>query len=71
MPITYWLELIRRSLLGDIARGFPTLSGLSNGQLLGILVGLSVLFGLVAAVTFRLCDRQAREKGLIDRTTDY
>ncbi len=71
MPITYWLELIRRSLLGDLARGFPTLSGLSNGQLLGILAGLSVLFGLLAAVTYRLCDRQAREKGLIDQTTNY
>ncbi len=71
MPITYWLELIRRSLLGDLARGFPTLSGFSNGQLLGILTGLSVLFGLLAAVTYRLCDRQAREKGLIDQTTNY
>ncbi|MGB9777516.1 MAG: ABC transporter permease [Anaerolineae bacterium] len=71
MPITYWLELIRRSLLGELARGFPTLSGLSNGQLLGILVGLSVLFGLLAAVTYRRCDRQAREKGLIDQTTNY
>ncbi|MGQ9467392.1 MAG: ABC transporter permease [Anaerolineae bacterium] len=71
MPITYWLELIRRSLLGDLARGFPTLSSFSNGQLLGILAGLSVLFGLLAAVTYRLCDRQAREKGLIDQTTNY
>jgi ABC-2 type transport system permease protein len=71
MPITYWLELLRRSLLGDLARGFPTLSGFSNGQLLGILAGLSVLFGLLAAVTYRLCDHQAREKGLIDQTTNY
>lgn len=71
MPITYWLELIRRSLLGDIASGFPTLSSFTNAQLLGILAGLSVLFGLMAAVAFRFCDRQAREKGLIDRTTNY
>lgn len=71
MPITYWLELIRRSLLGDIARGFPTLSSFSNGQLLGILAGLSVLFGLLAVVAFRLCDWRAREKGLIDQTTNY
>lgn len=71
MPITYWLELIRRSLLGNLARGFPTLSSFSNGQLLGILAGLSLLFGLLAVVIYRLCDRQAREKGLIDQTTNY
>ncbi len=71
MPITYWLELIRRALLGDIAGGFPTLSGFTNGQLLGILAGLSILFELMAAVTFRLCDHRAREKGLIDQTTNY
>ncbi|MCS7178399.1 MAG: ABC transporter permease [Anaerolineae bacterium] len=71
MPITYWLELIRRSLLGDAARAFPTLAGFSNGQLLGILTGLSVLFALVAAVVFQLCDRQARDRGLIDQTTNY
>ncbi|MCX7856318.1 MAG: hypothetical protein N2556_10210, partial [Anaerolineae bacterium] len=69
--ITYWLELIRRSLLGDIASGFPTLSGFTNSQLLGILAGLSLLFGLLAVVAFRWCDRQAREKGLIDQTTNY
>ncbi|RME38503.1 MAG: ABC transporter permease [Thermoflexia bacterium] len=71
MPITYWLELIRRSLLGDLAHGFPTLSHFTNGQLLGILAGLSFLFGILATVTFRICNRIAREKGLIDQTTDY
>ncbi len=71
MPITYWLELIRRSLLGDLAHGFPTLSGFTDGQLLGILAGLSVLFGILAAVAFRVCNRIAREKGLIDQTTNY
>ena len=71
MPITYWLELIRRSLIGNVAEAFPTLSGFNNGQLLGILVGLSLLFGIVSIYTFRFCDRRARERGLIDRTSNY
>lgn len=71
MPITYWLELVRRSLIGNVAQAFPTLAGFSNMELLGILLGLSVLFGMVSIITFRYCDRVAREKGLIDRTTNY
>jgi ABC-2 type transport system permease protein len=71
MPITYWLELLRRSLVGDIAEAFPTLQGLSNMHLLGILVGLTVVFGLIARVTFRWCEHQARERGLIDVVTNY
>ncbi len=71
MPITYWLELVRRSLLGDRARAFPSLAAWSNGQLLAILASLALLFGLLAALAFRWCNRQARERGLIDRTTNY
>jgi len=71
MPITYWLELLRRSLVGDVAQAFPTLARFSNAELLGILLGLSLVFGLLAVVTYRWCDRLARERGLIDRTTNY
>lgn len=71
MPITYWLELMRRSLAGDVAQAFPTLSGFSNLQLLGILVGLTLLFGIASVFIFRFCDLRARERGLIDRVTNY
>ncbi|MCC6299566.1 MAG: ABC transporter permease [Anaerolineales bacterium] len=71
MPITYWLELMRRSLIGDVAQAFPTLASFSNLQLLGILTGLTVLFGVVSVFTFRWCDHRARERGLIDHTTNY
>ena len=43
MPVTYWLELIRRALVGSVAQAFPTLSGFSNLQLLGILAGLTAV----------------------------
>jgi ABC-2 type transport system permease protein len=40
VPITYWLELMRRSLIGSVAQAFPTLAAFTNLELLGILVGL-------------------------------
>ena len=42
-----------------------------NLELIGILVELSVVFSILAAYTFRWCDFRAREKGLIDRVTNY
>ena len=70
IPITYWLELIRRSLIGNVANAFPTLARFSDLQLLGILAGLSLVFGVSAIFIFRACDRRAHG-GLIDRTTNY
>jgi len=71
MPITYWLELMRRSLIGNVAEAFPTLSKFSNGDLIAILTGLTLLFGIASIFTFRWCDHRARERGLIDRVTNY
>ena len=71
VPITYWLELMRRSLIGNVAQAFPTLSHFSNLQLLGILVGLTIIFGIASTFVFRFCDYRAREQSLIDRVTNY
>lgn len=71
MPVTYWLELLRRSLVGHIAEAFPTLQGLSNLQLIGILLGLTVIFGTISFFLFRYCEHIAQEKGLLDRVTNY
>lgn len=71
MPLTYWLELLRRALVGSVAQAFPTLSGLSNLQLLGILLGLTATFALLSFLVFRWCEHQARERGLIDMVTNY
>ncbi len=71
MPITYWLELMRRSLIGEVAQAFPTLAQYSNLQLLGILLGLTAIFAVISVFTFRWCDHRARELGLIDRVTNY
>lgn len=71
MPVTYWLELLRRSLVGHIAEAFPTLQGLSNLQLIGILFGLITIFGVLSYFIFRYCEFVARERGLIDMVTNY
>jgi ABC-2 type transport system permease protein len=70
-PITYWLELIRRALVGEVAEAFPTLQGLSNEQILGILVGLTIIFGILAIYVFRWAEHLAKERGLIDMVTNY
>ena len=69
LPITYWLELMRRALVGP--GGFPTLAGFSNMQLLAILTALTGVLAVLALGGFRWCEHRARERGLIDRTTGY
>ncbi|HEX6305405.1 MAG TPA: ABC transporter permease [Anaerolineales bacterium] len=71
MPLTYWLEVLRRALVGSVAQAFPTLSGFSNAQLLGILIALTAAFMLLAVFVFRWCEHTARERGLIDIVTNY
>ena len=71
LPITYWLELLRRALLGAGAAAFPTLAAFSTPALLAILSGLTVAFGLVAALAFRRFDHVAREQGMIDLTSNF
>lgn len=71
MPITYWLELIRRALVGGVAQAFPTLAAFSNADLLGILLALTVVFGVASLFIFRRCDHIARERGMIDMVTNY
>lgn len=71
MPVTYWLELLRRSLVGSVAQAFPTLSGYSNARLLEILLALTLVFGVLSFLAFRFCEQRARERGLIDVVTNY
>ncbi len=71
IPITYWLELMRRSLAGNVAQAFPTLEHFTDIQLIGILVGLSIVFAILSGIVFRFCDLRARERGLIDFVTNY
>ncbi len=71
LPVTYWLELLRRSLVSTVAAAYPTFSGLNNLELFGILLGLTIIFGIAAFFLFRFCQHLAQERGMIDRVTNY
>lgn len=71
LPITYWLELVRRALLGPDAAVFPTLAGFSNAQLFGILGAMTAALALLTALSYRFFDRLARERGMIDSQNNF
>jgi ABC-2 type transport system permease protein len=70
-PVTYWLEIIRRALVGSVAEAFPTFENLGNMQIVGILVVLTIVFGIASVFVYRYCEHEAREKGMIDMVTNY
>jgi MFS superfamily sulfate permease-like transporter len=65
--MTYWLELIRRALLGNASgASFPIASTSTVLWLLTLTTGLTLA---VCIAIFRASDRIARERGQIDRMT--
>jgi len=71
LPMTYWLELLRRALLGPGAAAFPSLAGFSNGQLFALLGGITLVFAALSTFAFRYFERRARELGLIDAVSNF
>ncbi len=67
MPTTWWLEGVRRALLG-----IPTpeiLAGYSDTMVLLALCASTAVLTLASWAVFRTFERVARERGLIDQTT--
>jgi len=71
LPVTYWLELLRRALIGSSVESFSSFGGFSDLALLGILLAFTLVFGVTSNWIFKACERRAREKGLIDQVTNY
>jgi ABC-2 type transport system permease protein len=69
LPLTYWLEALRRALLGT-GTG-ELLSSLADRDLLLILAGSMVLMAVLSLRFYRWAENLAREKGLIDMQTMY
>jgi hypothetical protein len=67
VPLTWWLEGVRRALLGVSTPGL--LAGLSDSFVLLALCGTTGLLTLGACAVYRTFERVARERGLIDQTT--
>ena len=74
LPVTYWMEALRRGLSPDLMASLPGSTGLSDFSNLEILLPLAlstVAFLFISTAIFRYADRTARRKGKIDWTTSY
>ncbi|HEX8231445.1 MAG TPA: ABC transporter permease [Chloroflexia bacterium] len=85
VPITYWLEAMRRAIEGGIltvtvqgADGqvvtqavSPVLAQFDNWQLLGILSFSALVCTAVAYFFYNWVENAAKERGMIDRLTGY
>src|SRR3989475_10832350 len=69
IPLTWWLEAMRRGLLGPaVVRSLPHLA---DGQGLAGLGPLTVLWGAAGPAVFAHSPRRARQLGILDRETMY
>lgn len=69
IPLTYWVEAMRRAVLGE---GFgQALAEYSDGALMSILAASTLATLLLAGAFFALMDRVARRKGLLDQLTSH
>lgn len=85
LPITYWLEGMRRAVEGGILTVpvtgpggqivtqpvSPVLAQFDNWQLLGILVFAAVVCTVVSYLFYNWVENAAKERGMIDRLTGY
>jgi ABC-2 type transport system permease protein len=70
LPTTYWLEGVRRALLGPAGASEP-LRHLGHGELVAILAATTLALMVLAALVFRWGERRAQRLGRFDQTTGY
>jgi ABC-2 type transport system permease protein len=72
IPVTYWLEILRRSLVPGIGiEGISGLSAFSNIELVLLLLVSAALFLVISLMIFRYADYRARKQGKLDMITTY
>jgi ABC-2 type transport system permease protein len=69
LPLTYWLELVRRSVLGKSVSS--TLGGYSDLQLIMIMAATTLALALFSHWIYRSIEHIARKYGKIDQLTSY
>lgn len=69
IPLTWWLEAMRRGLLGPGgARSFPSVG---DAQVLAILAAAAAASLALGALAFTHAERRARELGILDQESAY
>ena len=76
LPVTYWLEGMRRALAGGVLKVdgrpvSPLLARWDNPQLLGILALSAAVSAAASFLFYRWVENAAKERGMIDIVTDY
>jgi ABC-2 type transport system permease protein len=69
LPLTYWLELVRRSVLGKSLS--TTLAGYSDFELILIMSLTTLVLALFSHYIYRFIEHIARKHGRIDQMTNY
>lgn len=74
LPVTYWMEAVRRGLSPETMVALPGatgLQGMSDLELILALLVSAVAFLFVSMAIFKYADKTARRKGKIDWTSAY
>jgi len=71
IPVTYWLEAMRKALLPAQQLQGTGLHGIENFWLVALLAVSALFFYFLSILIFRLGDYLARRAGKIDMTTAY
>lgn len=71
LPLSWWIELTRRALIGDGAHAFSTFSAYEDSHILWGLMATTALWWLASALIFPFCFNKAREKGWLDLSSNY
>lgn len=67
IPVTYWLEALRRAVLGD--GGNDALRSLPTGTVVLILALSTVVLAMASVLFFRWAERIAHRRGRLDMQT--
>ena len=71
IPITYWLEVVRRAVLSPDLQWDSGLAAYSTSTIFLMLLATSLLFLVLSIGIFRYADHMARKKGKLDMSTTY
>ena len=74
LPVTYWMEVMRRGLEPGVITDLGSttgMDGMDNWFLMLVLILSTIAFLFISVGIFRFADKAARRKGKIDWTTAY